>query len=153
MFVVNEQYEIRQPVSQFFAAQLITQEWAEPQDAVHLLYLASSDVKDSQGHVLVTAYALHRPDDQWALMLINKDHDHPHPVHIVFHNADSNRDQSFTGETTMITFGKQQYQWHPARKKGHADPHGSPRISTVAGEENTKYELRPASLTVIRGWL
>ena len=62
MFMVNDHYEIQQPTSQFFAAQLITQEWAEPKDAEHQQYLAASDVKDSQGHVLVTAYALHRPD-------------------------------------------------------------------------------------------
>jgi hypothetical protein len=153
MFMVNGQYEIQEPTSQFFAAQLITQAWAEPKDAEHLLYLASSDVKDSQEHVLVTAYALHRPDGQWALMLINKDHDHPHPVRIVFRDAGRDRDQYFTGKVTMITFGKEQYQWHPAGRMGHADPDGPPKTSTATGEENTKYELPPASLTVIRGRL
>jgi hypothetical protein len=76
MFMVDEHYQIQQKTSQFFAAQLITQEWAEPKDAEHRLYAASSEVKDSHGHLLVTGYPLQRPDGQWSLMLINKDHDY-----------------------------------------------------------------------------
>lgn len=153
LFMTDDQYEIRQPTSQFFAAQLITQEWAEPKDAEHDQYLASSDVKDSQGHVLVTAYALHRPDGQWSLMLINKDHDHPHQVRISFHNGDSNHDSSLAGPVMVITFGKEQYQWHPARKRGYADPDGPAVSATLTAEMNTRYTLPAASLTVIRGKL
>jgi hypothetical protein len=153
LFMVDDHYEIQQPTSQFFAAQLITQEWAEPKDAEHSLYLASGDVKDSQGHVLVTAYALHRPDGQWSLMLINKDHDHPHQARIVFHDVESIRDTSFAGPVTVITFGTEQYQWHPDRKKGHADPDGPAVSSKVSAEESTLYTLPAASLTVLRGRL
>src|SRR6266699_2193926 len=86
----------------------ITQEWAQPKDAPHRQFLTTSDIKDSEGHVLVTAYALERPDDQWSLMLINKDHDNPHAVRIAFHDTDANIDHSFAGPVTMITFGKAQ---------------------------------------------
>lgn len=151
LFMVDDHYEIQQPTSQFFATQLITQEWAEPKDAEHRQYLAASDVKDSQGHVLVTAYALHRPDGQWSLMLINKDLDHAHQVRIAFHDADSNRHASFSGPVAMITFGKEQYQWHPDRKKGHADPDGPAATSELSGKEDTQYNLPAASLTILRG--
>ncbi len=151
LFMVNDQYEIEQPTAQFFAAQLITQEWAEPKDAEHQQYLASSDVKDSQGHVLVTAYALHRPDGRWSLMLINKDHDQAHRVRIVFHSADNKMDSYFAGHVAMVTFGKEQYQWHAARKKGHADPDGPAVTSDLMGAESSWYNLPAASLTVLRG--
>ena len=153
LFMTDEHYEIQQPTSQFFAAQLITQEWAEPKDAEHTQYLASSDVTDSQGHILVTAYALHRPDGQWSLMLVNRDHDHAHEVRIVFHDGGKDGNSSFTGPVTMITFGREQYQWHPARKKGHADPDGPAATSNLSGEESTPYRLPPASLTILRGRL
>jgi F5/8 type C domain len=153
MFMVDDRYEIQQKTAQFFAAQLMTQEWAEPKNAEHKLYAASSDVKDSGGHVLVTAYALHRPDGQWSLMLINKDHDHPHQLTIVFHEAGTDRDTSFLGPIAMITFGKAQYQWHAARKKGYADPDGPPATSQLTGGENTVYNLPAASITVLRGRL
>jgi F5/8 type C domain len=153
MFKVDDQYQIQQATSQFFAAQLITQEWAQPKDAEHLLYRAASDVKDSQGHVLVTAYALRRPDGQWALMLINKDHDHPHPVRVLFRDSGRPQDTSFVGKVTMITFGKKQYQWHPDRKKGHAEPDGPPATSALQAGQGTEYDLPAASITVLRGML
>jgi hypothetical protein len=153
MFKVDDQYQIQQPTSQFFAAQLLTQEWSQPRDAEHLLYRAASDVRDSEGNVLVTAYALHRPDGQWSVMMINKDYDHPHHVRILFHDSDSNRDTSFAGEVTLITFGKRQYQWHPDRKRGHADPDGPAKNSTLKADQGMQYELPAASITVIRGML
>ena len=151
MFMVDDQYQIVEPTSQFFAAQLITQEWAQPKDAEHVMYRAASDIKDAQGHVLVTAYALHRPDGQWSLMLINKDHDHAHKLRVQFHQADGTADTSFTGKLTAITFGKEQYQWHPERKKGHADPDGPPATRMLNADQGAEYELPPASLTVLRG--
>jgi hypothetical protein len=153
MFMVDDHYQIQQKTAQFFAAQLLTQEWAEPKDAQHKLYAASGDVKDSAGHVLVTAYPLHRPDGQWSLMLVNKDHDHPHSVKIVFRDAGTGHDRSFLGPIMMITFGKAQYQWHPARKKGHADPDGPPATTQLTGAENTLYNLPAASVTILRGKL
>jgi hypothetical protein len=153
MFMVDEHYQIRQRTSQFFAAQLITQEWAEPKDAEHKLFAASSDVRNSQGHMLVTAYALQRPDGQWALMLINKDHDNSHSVGIVFQDTSSNQNQSFLGSVTSISFGKAQYQWHPNRKNGYAEPDLLPVTSTLAGSENALYDLPAASLTIVRGRL
>ncbi|MGA2353686.1 MAG: discoidin domain-containing protein [Terriglobales bacterium] len=153
MFMVDDHYEIQQKTAQFFAAQLITQEWAEPKDAEHALYTASSDVKDSHGHLLVTAYPLQRPDGQWSLMLVNKDHDHPHRVQIAFHDASSSRDAFFSGQVAMITFGKAQYSWHPDRKRGHADPDGPVAEAQLTGGENAWYELPAASVTVLRGRL
>ena len=151
LFMTDDHYEIQQPTSQFFAAQLMTHEWAEPKDAEHQMYLASSDVKDSQGHVLVTAYALHRPDDQWALLVVNRDHDHPHQVRIVFRDDSAGQSSAFAGPLTMITFGKAQYQWHPARRKGYADPDGPPVKSQLTGKAKTLYTLPAASITVLRG--
>ena len=151
LFMVDDQYQIQLKTSQFFAAQLMTQEWAQPKDAEHLLYKAAGDVRDSEGHILLTAYALHRPDGQWSLLLINKDYDHPHPVRIVFHDSNAGQDMSFAGQVSVITFGKQQYQWHSNRKKGYADPDGPPKTSTLEAMPDTIYDLSPASVTVLRG--
>ena len=51
----------------------------------------------------------------------------------------------------MITFGKTQYQWHPNRKEGYADPGGPPVSSEIPGAPNTRYTLPAASITVFRG--
>ena len=151
MFMVDDHYQIKQRTAQFFAAQMITQEWAEPKDAAHRQFLATSDVKDPEGHVLVTAYALERPDGQWSLMLINKDYDNPHAVRVSFHGSEAASADSFSGPVTVITFGKAQYQWHSNRKQGYADPDNPPVRSKITADENSMYELPAASLTVLRG--
>lgn len=151
MFMVDSHYQIRQKTSQFWAAQMITQQWTEPKDEKHQQFLAASDVKDSEGHVVVTAYALKRPDGLWSLMLVNKDHDNPHDVRIEFDGVDPAATEWFEGPVTMITFGKAQYQWHPNRKQGYADPDNPPLQSTINGGNGTIYQLPAASMTVLRG--
>jgi hypothetical protein len=150
MFTTDHDYLIKQRTSQFFAAQMLTQEWAEPKDAEHRLFHAASDIKDAEGHVLVSAYAVLRPDGQWSLMLINKDYDNAHSVRIVFHDEDAKVDRTFVGPVTMVTFGKEQYVWHPALRDGYADPDGPAARSTLpAGLD--RYALPRASMTVLRG--
>jgi hypothetical protein len=151
MFMVDQNYGIKQRISQYFAAELITQEWVQPKDAEHLLFTAASDIHDADGHVLVTAYPVLRPDGQWSVMLVNKDYDDARQVRIVFHDSEGNSDDAFEGPVTMITFGKTQYQWHSARKQGYADPDGPAATSTVPGGAKTVYALPPASVTVLRG--
>jgi len=82
-------------------------------------------------------------------MLINKDYDHSHSVRVAFSNPEGN--SSFSGPVTMITFGKAQYQWHPNRKQGFADPNNPPVTTTLKVDPNTSYELPAASVTVLRG--
>jgi len=151
MFMTDEKYEIKTPTSQYFAAQLLTKEWVEPKDAKHRLFRAVGDITDSSGHVLVTAYAVLRPEGQWSVLLINKDYDHDHSVRVTFHDSDAKKESAFAGPVTMITFGKNQYQWHPARRNGFADPDGPAATTTIAGGDNVQYTLPPASVTVLRG--
>ena len=152
MFMVDDHYEIRQKTSQYYAARLMTREWVEPAGADHQLFVASSDVRDEQGHTLITAYPVLRPDGLWSLMLINKDHDRPHKVRIDFH-GNGNNIRRFAGTVVVLTFGKEQYQWHAARQKGYADPDRPPAKSSIKANRQTVYQLPPASLTILRGKL
>ncbi len=151
MFMLDKDFKIRQKVSQYFAAEMLTQEWAQPIDQAHTLFRAAADIKDGDGHTLVTAYPVKRPDGQWAVLLVNKDYDHAHSVKIAFRDEASGAEQMLTGDVARITFGKEQYTWHPARKEGYADPDGPAARSTVQASTQTIYELPAASITVLRG--
>lgn len=151
MFMTDDHFVIRQKTSQYFGAELLTQEWSQPIDADHKLFRASSDIKDAAGNTVVTVYPLLRPDGQWALMVINKDYDHAHTLRIAFHDDNVGADSFFTGPVELITFGKAQYQWHPARKKGYADPDGPAVRSTINATQSTTYTLPAASISVLRG--
>jgi len=153
MFNVDAGYQIRQPTSQFFASRMLTREWVQPGHGEHRVFPAASDVLDPAGHVLVTAYAVHRPDGQWSLLIINKDQENPHPVRIVFHDGGTGADRFLTGPATVIAFGSSQYRWHANGPEGFADPDGPPSESTVTAGEGTVFDLPRASVNVIRGTL
>lgn len=156
---------------QYLATQVITKEWAQPVDAVHKLFKATSGVKDESGDTLVTAYVLERPDGQWSVMLINKDRENEHAVKLRFEDGVTGRSQSFSGPVQRVVFGPAEYQWHPDQQTessdstaeqghhrgwgpGHADPDGPPSKSTVpASGPNTLYQLPKASIIVLRGRL
>ncbi len=150
MFSVDSNYQIQQPVSQYFASQLINLEWAQPGNGKHTLFPAESDISDSAGHALVTAYAVLRPDGQWALMIVNKDQGNPHAVKIEFEGA-NDVESFFTGSVDVRTFGSEQYVWHPTPAGGSADPDGPIARSTISADRNTTFTLPKASVTVIRG--
>jgi hypothetical protein len=150
MFVADASYTIEAKSAQFFSTQLLTQEWAEPVDAPHDLVPAASDVVDRRGNQLLTAYALHRPDGQWAVLLVNKNKSRSVTVGVTFHDAATSTDHFFTGPVTQVSFGRDQYRWHPG-PHGTAAPDGPPVTTTAPGGAGATYTLPRASVTVLRG--
>jgi len=151
MFMVDTDYEIRSRTSQFYAAQLITEQWVSPTDDKDVVFKASSNVRDPAGNALVTAYAVQRPGGEWSLLAINKDHDHAHAVRVVFEDSGSRQSRTFTGRVTLLSFGRAQYEWHPNRKNGYADPNLPPVVTRPLAGPDKLYVLPPASINVLRG--
>ena len=149
--ILDSNYRVVAYPPQYLAAQVITREWVQPTDAPHQLFRASSDVIDESGNVLVTAYAVKRPDRLWSLMLINKDHDHDHMVSINFADDESSGVRHFEGKVDELSFGPGQYQWHADLNGGHADPDGPALKSTLQGSAGTTYNLPKASIIILRG--
>jgi F5/8 type C domain len=148
---IDENYQVLGYPPQYLAAQVITKEWVQPVDAPHKLFKASSDVTDAAGTVLVTAYAVERPDGQWSVMLVNRDQFNDHALKLAFADSETKRDRYFSGQVDRITFGAAEYQWRREGTGGHADPDGPPSKSTVAGGAEVLYQIPKASITVLRG--
>ncbi len=149
MFTVSYGHQAAAPASQFFAAQLLTQTWAEPIDAMHQAYPAESDLHAPGGEALVSAYALLRPDGRWSVMLINKDPQAAHPMTVVFRDENAHRNEYFSGAVTMTTFGPVQYRWHSDGRHGYASPDGPAAVSSQPGGMGATYLLQPESITVL----
>jgi hypothetical protein len=168
---VDDNNHVRYYPPQYLGAQVITKEWVQPVDAIHKLYRVSSDVKDASGNILVTAYAVERPDGQWSVMLINKDQDSDHSVKLAFAEG-AGRNRFLSGPVNRVVFGAAEYQWHVdpssaaaeqaagrgrggrGAPPGHPDPDGPPSKSTVAANgPETLYQLPKASIIVLRGRL
>ncbi len=149
-FVSNEHYDIKGYTSPYFAAHMINLEWVQHRSGVHTMYASSADIKDSEGNAQVTTYTLHRPDGNWSLMLVNRDESNPHTVRVVFDDS-KNRNASFAGPVTFVTFGTEQYVWINDGLNSHADPDNPPVAISVTANAGTTFTLPKASIIVLRG--
>ncbi|MHB8214612.1 MAG: discoidin domain-containing protein [Candidatus Sulfotelmatobacter sp.] len=168
MFTIDANYQIQQPLAQFFVAQLINLEWVQPGGGEHQVFAAKADVPDGAGHELVTAYAVKRPNGQLAVMVVNRDQQNAHRVRIALEGTGEQMN-TFAGPVEVSTFGSTQYQWHPAQTrfmahaensgqrtivpttKGWADPDGPIVHAKLSASKDTMYDLPAASVVVIRG--
>ncbi len=148
-FVADENYDIKGYTSPYFAAHMINLEWVQHRSGVHHIFPSSSDLKDAEGNVLVTSYAVYRPDGNWSLMLVNRDETSPHRVRVEF--DDSKGKGSFSGPVSFVTFGSEQYVWINDGPNSHADPDHPPVATRVAATSQTVFTLPKASITVLRG--
>ena len=149
-FVADSDYNITGYTAFYFAAHMINLEWVQHRSGVHQLFSSSTDIKDDRGNVVVTSYAVHRPDGNWSLMLVNRDQSNAHAVRVAFETP-RKRQSSFSGPVTMTTFGSGQYVWKDEGPNSHADPDGPPVATTIMGNERTTFTLPKASITVLRG--
>ncbi|HZQ18336.1 MAG TPA: discoidin domain-containing protein [Terriglobales bacterium] len=150
-FVADENYDIKGYTSPYFAAHMINREWVQHHSGMHYMFPSSTDMKDDEGNVLVTSYAVHRPDGNWSLMLVNRDENNPHTVRIVFNDTKRKEDSGFDGPVTFVTFGSEQYMWINHGPNSHADPDGPPVARAINANSQTTFALPKASVNVIRG--
>jgi hypothetical protein len=170
MFTVNADYQIQQPLSQYFASRMINFEWLQHDGGEHTIYPATGTYDDGAHHTMVTAYSVLRPDHEWSVMLVNRDQEQAHTVQVVFDNSQDKTAGYFSGDVRVSTFGAEQYKWHPAFRHadtshipetldkipllytdGYADPDGPIQESTARGDKSTEYAIPPASIVVLRG--
>jgi hypothetical protein len=151
-FVSDEQtLEIKGYTSPYFAAHMINLEWVQHRSGVHVMFPASVNIKDAEGNLLITSYAVHRPDRKWSLMLVNRDETNSHAVRVVFEDAKDKKEASFSGPVTLVTFGSEQYVWINDGPNSHADPDNPPVATMLKGDAETVFTLPKASITVLRG--
>jgi hypothetical protein len=153
LFFRDDAGHIKKPTATYWGARLLTQEWLQPGDELHDIYPAISDVLNADGEELITAYAVHRPDGLWSLLLINKDPKRAYSVSVVFSSTSPQKVSTFKGQVDLFQFSGAQYQLnsdpnHPFPTK--ADP---PEHRVIESVESKTIALPAYSLTVIRGGL
>jgi hypothetical protein len=150
-FIADADLNIKQYSSQYFASRMINLDWVQHGSGQQRFFPAASDVRDDAGNILVTAYAVARPDGEWSLLLVNKDAANSHAIHIRFSDGATNSLRHFDGKVSATTFGAEQYVWHPDGANSHADPDGPPAVSSLNAKSDTSFTLPRASITVLRG--
>jgi hypothetical protein len=153
-------------LSTYYAAQLLTKEWMQPVNEQHEMFTVTiNETKTGVHHArsptalqargvtrpTVTAYAVRRPDRQWALLAINKDPKRAAQLNVEFNLPGAEQPLSFVGQVEVVQFSRQQYAWRDDGPNGH--PIRSLPPAQFTREASASYQLPPYSLTVLRGRL
>jgi len=142
-------------LSAYYAAQLLAKEWMQPVSDQHEIFPVTINGMKNGAHGVtrptITAYAVRRPDKQWALLAINKDPKRAAQLNVQFKIPNAQQPTRFVGQVEVIQFSRQQYAWHDDGPNGH--PTRSLPPAHLTREAPSTYELPPYSLSVLRGRL
>lgn len=152
LFLSDDERRIKARLPAYYASVLVTHEWAQENSEPNCLYAASTN-RDDRGEVLVTSYALRRPDGQWSLLLINKDPKRSSEIRAEFVMEGSERERFFKGPVDIYQYSAQQYKWRAKGEHGHAVRNLPPAHFVQKADENTTFTLPPYSITILRGRL
>ena len=150
MFLRGASGRIAHATATYHGARLLMQEWAQPGDAPHEIYPAQADRKNEQGQALITAYAVRRPDHQWAVMLINKDPKQAYLVRVQIKNQETSEITALR-HNILYKFSSEQYVWHAAGDAGYPSRSLPPKEMRLDGRAEQEIFLPPYSLSVVRG--
>jgi hypothetical protein len=147
MFFIKPDGHAGKPTAAYWGARMLSQEWVQPGEQIHEIFPAVSDLENDNREQIVTAYALHRPDGLWSVMLINKDPHRAHDVKLSFSKETGT--SGFVAPFEVIQFSSQQYQLTPS----HDDPRPikSDPPARFTAEQSSPLSLPSYSLTVVRG--
>ena len=150
-FVASHEYDITGYTSLYYAAHMINLEWVQHRSGIHEMFPSSVKIQDGDGNSLVTSYTVHRPDGNWAVMLVNRDQSNSHAVRVAFENSVTKQRGFLSGPVEIVTFGSEQYEWIDDGNNSHADPDHPPVGTRVTADAKTVFTLPKASITVLRG--
>lgn len=146
LFGLDSKGKIKYKTASFYAMQMLTHYWAQPEDSVVEIYPVTSDIKNKQQQLLVTAYSIRKPDGKWSVMLINKDPQKTWDVDIDIQNMVLKETIEFHPEN-LIQYSKQQYQWVNEGANSYPAISLPPVTKKINGSSNVS--LPPYSLTVL----
>ena len=151
LFLLGADGNISYRMPTYYGARLLTQEWAQPGDGLHELYIATVDEPAMQNKTLITAYPVLRPDRLWALIVLNKDSSNAHTVEVRFHNQDSDSESRFEGAIDLYQYSRKQYELSVDKQEPYPIRDQPPEHQTLPGSAALVVQLPAYSITVIRG--
>jgi F5/8 type C domain-containing protein len=134
-------------LSTYYSALLLTQEWMQPGAGLHMI----APVVLAEKKSIVTAYAVHRPDNQWAILAINKDPQRSAALTTNFKLSATHPPVGFSGQIDVIQFSRREYVWEENGAHGH--PLRSLPPAHFRRNAVLPCTLPPYSITILRGYV
>jgi hypothetical protein len=141
LFLADDNRHIIARNATYHAARMLTTMWADSSGGNHSI-LATTVAGPSGEDVPVSAYAIRRPDNRVAVLMVNRDPAHEWVVDLRGLRASAN------STLDLWRLSGAEYDWHANAERGYAKPDTGPRrVSIVAG---APLVLPPYSIVVIR---
>lgn len=140
LFVADDDRRIIAPNSTYQAGRMLTTLWADSSGGKQSI-LATTVKASSSSTVPVHAYAVRRPDNRVAVLIVNRDPTHDWTVELRG-LGDS------TATLDVWQLSSTEYEWHPNGEHGFAKPNRAARRSTLP--PNAPLVLKPYSIVVVR---
>ncbi len=140
---------VRWRLPTYYGAKLVTEEWFGAPDAVHTLHkVRIQSSKDGENNALA-AYAVHRPDNRWALLVLNKSPVRAQTITASFEEGRVAQDP-WMGPHEILQYSPRQYRWLPGREKGRPAFSHPPRQRQTGIGVPLSLRLPPMSMTIVR---
>ena len=133
----------------YYGGRMLMDDWAAPINAEHQLFHATvyeGDTTNSR----VTAYAVRRPDNLWALLILNKGAKPIKLNEVEFDTSDA-RGYRWKDSFDVIQYSPRQYIWRANGDDGHPIKSNPPVRYHADNGFTSEIILPPMSITVLRG--
>ncbi len=134
----------------YYAATLLTEEWAEPTEAKHTLYRAFAGREHEVDTKEISAFALLRPDGQWSILVLNKSPISRYAVTFRFDGVESSSGE-WREPLEVFQYSAEQYEWLADAASGMPVRSEPPRKTQIIPPTSPTIRLPPMSITVVRG--
>jgi hypothetical protein len=151
LFLSDDKRRILAQTATYHGAAMLTSQWLGDPTQAHQVYPVLVDLDTPIGASPLTAYAVHRPDGLWAVLLINKDSELAWQVKLRFAGTASGAVTTLTGPGDLYLFSGAQYRWKANGAKGRPVVNLPPAHMAWQEDNSGSVTLPPWSLTVIRG--
>lgn len=143
LFYMDKKGIIKYPYAPYFGAQLLTQHWLL-RNGLHELYPVTS------GAANISAYVVHRPDDLWSVLLINKDPQQLNKVQIKFLSTNEPV-KKLAAPLEVFQYSSAQYTLNNDKLNPAPIKNDPPSHTVLNGDDANWISLPPYSLTVVQG--
>jgi hypothetical protein len=151
LFLSDDKRHILARTATYHGAALLTRQWVGNPAKPHQVYPVKVGLDSPSGPPPLTAYAVHRPDRLWAVLLVNKDPVKALTVTLRFVGSGPGAVTLMEGPRDLYQFSDAQYRWHADGEKGRPALSLPARHSAKLSGSPSGVRLPPWSLTVIRG--
>lgn len=150
LFLSDDRRQILAPTATYHGAVMLAREWVGDPSKSHRIYPVRVKIDAPDGHPSLSAYALHRPDGLWAMLLVNKDPVRSKDIKIQFAGHGKGKATPLKGPCDLYRFSAAEYRWQADGEKGRPAFSRPPAHLALPAKTST-FHLPPWSLTVIRG--